>query len=320
MKAVLRLVPSRPASAMPDILSDFNNRRALIHNVSAREAQHRLAGLLTWMLDQPEIRSIIDDLDALDVESLLGLEDERSPTASNPEEVGAVGIYFMRRCKEGAEPWRLAMEHGVSYVGTGATIDDHTSDLLDRYIDPTLDYIENKLPAEEPADLSDLMQRQASSFPLEITDSLMRFLQDYPEIERNAFMMMQFGETRLHSEIVSAIRDTLARYGINALKADDKEYHDDLFPNVQTYLHGCGFGVAVFERLEQEDFNPNVSLEVGYMRALRKPVCLLKDKTMPTLHTDLVGKLYRAFDPQDPGGTIPAALDGWLRDKDIVTV
>ena len=128
------------------------------------------------------------------------------------------------------------MEHGVSYVGAGASIDDHTSDLIDRYIDPTLDYIETKLPAEEPADLSDLMQRQASSFPLEITDSLTRFLQDYPEIERNAFMMMQFGETRSHSEIVIAIRDTLARYGINALKADDKEYHDDLFRRMWTHL------------------------------------------------------------------------------------
>ena len=95
MKAVLRLVPGRSASTMSDILSDLNSRRALIHNVSSGEAKHRLAGLLTWMLDQPEIRSIIDDLEALDAESLLGSEGERSPTASNPEEVGAVGIYFM---------------------------------------------------------------------------------------------------------------------------------------------------------------------------------------------------------------------------------
>ena len=41
----------------------------------------------------------------------------------------------------------------------------------------------------------------------------------------------------------------------------NKEYHEDLFPNVLIYVHGCGMGMAVFERIEAEDFDPNVSLE-----------------------------------------------------------
>ena len=131
--------------------------------------------------------------------------------------------------------------------------------------------------------------------------------------------MMQFGKTKMHAKIIAAIRSSLESFGIAALRADDKEYHEDLFPNVQTYMHGCGFGIAVFERLEAEDFNPNVSLEVGYMRALRKSVCILKDKTLQTLQTDLVGKLYRSFDPQDPESGIPVELGKWLEDKDIIT-
>jgi nucleoside 2-deoxyribosyltransferase len=85
-----------------------------------------------------------------------------------------------------------------------------------------------------------------------------------------------------------------------------------------TYLYGCGFGIAVFERIEAEEFNPNVSLEVGYMFALNKPVCLLKDRTLKTLHTDLVGKLYKTFDPQDPIKTIPDEVTQWLSDKEII--
>ena len=27
--------------------------------------------------------------------------------------------------------------------------------------------------------------------------------------------------------------------------ARDKEYHEDLYPNIQTYMHGCGFGIAI---------------------------------------------------------------------------
>ncbi len=130
---------------------------------------------------------------------------------------------------------------------------------------------------------------------------------------------MSFGETKAHEEIFQAISETLTKYNINALRADGKEYHEDLFPNVLTYIYGSKFGIAVFERLEEENFNPNVSLEVGYMRALKKPICLLKDKTLKTLQTDLVGKLYRTFDPQSPKDSIPKKLEEWLRDKELIT-
>ena len=154
--------------------------------------------------------------------------------------------------------------------------------------------------------------------PIEIKESFERFKHDYPDPTKVAFIMMQFGKTKAHNEIVKAIRKVLDSHGISGVKADDKQYHDDLFPNVMTYLCGCGFGIAVFERIEAEKFNPNVSLEVGYMFAFKKPVCLLKDRTLKTLHTDLVGKLYKAFDPQDPIKTIPDEITQWLFDKGII--
>ena len=65
-------------------------------------------------------------------------------------------------------------------------------------------------------------------------------------------------------------------------------------------------------RVETEQFSPNVSLEVGYLLALRKKVCILKDKNLPNLHADLAGKLYRLFDPHNPLETIPKVLGDWL--------
>jgi nucleoside 2-deoxyribosyltransferase len=90
------------------------------------------------------------------------------------------------------------------------------------------------------------------------------------------------------------------------------------FPNVQTYRHRCGFRIAVLERIEADDFNPNVSLEIGYMLAQRKPVLLLKDGTLRQLHTDLVGRLYRHFDFQRPAKTILIHLKNWLEDKGLI--
>jgi nucleoside 2-deoxyribosyltransferase len=154
--------------------------------------------------------------------------------------------------------------------------------------------------------------------PAAIRQSLARFYRDYPTPNTAVFIMMRFGETPAHEEIVQSIKGSLQPYGFIGVRADEKEYHADLYYNILTYVFGCGFGVAVFERLLGDEFNPNVAFEVGFMTALQKHVCLLKDKTIKALHTDLIGKLYRPFDPQDAGGTVPGQLTRWLRDKGLI--
>lgn len=154
--------------------------------------------------------------------------------------------------------------------------------------------------------------------PPEIQQSIRDFRLDHPDPRKVAFLMMKYGETKAHLNIVGSIKQALAPHGIAALRADEKDYHADLYPNILTYLHGCGFGIAIFERIEQDEFNPNVSLEVGYMIALGKRVCLLKDQTLPKLHTDLVSKLYKEFDPQDPIGSIPPVMERWMKDWHVI--
>jgi len=153
--------------------------------------------------------------------------------------------------------------------------------------------------------------------PVEITDSFNRFRKDHPDPSKIAFIIMQFGETRAHEEIMEGVKLELKKYGIRGLRADDCPYHDDLFYNVLTYVYGCSFGVAIFERIEKEEFNSNVAFEVGYLMALSKPVCLLKDKTLKVLQTDLIGKLYEPFDPQDAIKSISIGLGKWLQTKGI---
>lgn len=156
-----------------------------------------------------------------------------------------------------------------------------------------------------------------SNVPTELAASLERFRIDHPDPDKVSFLIMRFGSTPAHVGIQSAVETALRQVGMTAVRADEKQYHDDLFSNILTYLHGCGSAIAVFERLEEETFNPNVSLEVGYMLALRKPVCLLKDKTLKTLHTDLMGKIYKQFDPQNPMPRCARELIKWLSDKGL---
>jgi hypothetical protein len=307
---------------MEDILTEFENRRALLRNMNYHEAGARISGFYNWMIEQDEIRAIIDQLmSSINVDNII---ENRPPNASSFEEVAATGLLFMKQIRDGDDPVDLTIKYGIEApYGFGGTMPSNLNELMTRYIDPAVDFIYRELTksiTENRAQI-DLNQQFTSkiSYPLEITESLQKFFQDHPDFDRNAFVMMSFGETKAHTAIINAIRGTLGKYGIEALRADDKEYHEDLFPNVLTYIHGCKFGVAIFERLEEEYFNPNVSLEVGYIRALHKPICLLKDKTLKMLNTDLVGKLYKSFDPQEPEKTIPTELEKWLRDKEIIT-
>ncbi len=195
------------------------------------------------------------------------------------------------------------------------------------YIEPEIEYGERTVFGDQSFDTvvafyvtpTDLQGTSRSvHIPPQIQESLARFREDHPYPGKAAFVMMRFGTTSAHGAIVEAVSEGLSRFGIAGLRADEKEYHEDLFSNVLTYLYGCGFGIAIFERIEQEEFNPNVALEVGYMLALGKPVCLLKDRTLTALHTDLIGKLYKEFDTLNPLATLPDEVSRWITDRELL--
>lgn len=140
---------------------------------------------------------------------------------------------------------------------------------------------------------------------------------DYPSPGSNVFLMMRFRDTKQHREILAAMRDRLKFYGLHGLRADDKTYSESLWPNVKSYMDACDFGIAVFEQIEDDDFNPNVSLEVGYMMAAKKPVLLLKERHLKTLPADILGHLYKSFDSYDISSTIQPRIHDWLCDVGI---
>lgn len=128
---------------------------------------------------------------------------------------------------------------------------------------------------------------------------------------------MRFGDEASLKKITEIVKKTAEKHGLTVVRADDQQYHDNTFENIQTYLHGCGFGIALFERFQSDAWNANVAFEVGYMKALGKPVLLLKDRTIGNLQADLIGKLYKQFDPETPEETIPVQLEQWFADNGI---
>jgi hypothetical protein len=310
---------------MATIIDEFFYRKSLLNGLNYQEAQARIVGFLEWLESTPETSTIISELrkEANGVTLLEKSGRRMPPKASTPEEIAAVALELMVKCKEGELPYHMR-KYGIEPAYSTNSFQGYFDEVMRRYIWPFVEYVERELQKslkeEETIALSSHRDRGVTDYPLEITESLLKFTKDHPHYERNAFIMMPFDAIKAHQGIVKEIRLTLEEYGVHGLRADDKYYHDDLFPNVLTYLWGCSIGIAVFERLEAEEFNPNVSLEVGYMRTLGKHICLLKDQTLKTLPTDLIGKLYTPFDPQDPEASIPESLEKWLRDKEIITL
>lgn len=152
----------------------------------------------------------------------------------------------------------------------------------------------------------------------ELTKPLYKFNQDNVDANKCGFLMMKFEDSPIQKQIIEVINETFIKYNLKLLRADTKQYSDDLLTNIKTYMNGCGFGVALFDRIKSDYFNPNVSLEIGYMMALNKPILYLKDNTLKSLHTDLVGKLYAEFDFQRPKETLNKVISKWLKDFEIV--
>ena len=297
-----------------ELAHEYERRSALLSDLHFAEANYRVGAFLNWVDSIALFHAEIDRIKrAVNADKILtDASYHKPPVISEPDEIIAIGIHIMGECKNDVLLLNISNKYGIRPSHSTNSFQEYSDAVKERYIDPVVEHLKNLIPPEEEIISPDV---DPELIPREISESLSLFRRDFPDSSKVAFVMMQFGRTKAHDEIFQSICSSLNAHGITALRADSKEYHDDLLPNILTYIYGCSFGIAVFERIEQEHFNPNVSLEVGYMLALRKPICFLKDQSLKTLHADLIGKLYKAFDPFDPRSSIPPVVVKWLNDK-----
>ena len=141
---------------------------------------------------------------------------------------------------------------------------------------------------------------------------LREFLSAHPDPQRSVFVMMRFMQSDQLDATYKAIRDTLAARGFDAVRADDRDYTGELWSNIEVYMTCSMYGVAVFEDIDKRDFNPNVSLELGYMLANRRRCLILKEQRLPDLPADVVHRLYKPFDMFDIERSVSREVARWV--------
>jgi hypothetical protein len=145
---------------------------------------------------------------------------------------------------------------------------------------------------------------------------------DDSPFEKNVFVMMPFRQQKdeRFENIEQIIRAELKKKGFRAWLASDKTLSPQLWDNVASFLLACKYGIAVFTRDERgtqiavEEFNPNVSLELGFFISRGKKVLILKDSALPRLPTDLLGHLYQEFDLNQVNRHLPKIIKAWVNE------
>ena len=167
----------------------------------------------------------------------------------------------------------------------------------------------------EMMDRKTMMRRLGDLRGLEhLEPHLREYLKDHPEPTRNMFIMMRFQPSSQLIEVHNTIAKTLAARNIHAIRVDDRDYTGDLWTNLEVCITGCTYGIAVYEDIDVREYNPNVALEVGYMLARRKRVLILKEQRLPTVPSDLAGKLYKPWDSYKIEKTVGDQVTRWVDD------
>ena len=163
-------------------------------------------------------------------------------------------------------------------------------------------------------------------YPFRLRTEIAKFKETHGG-KTTAFIMTSFQKKHLNT--AKAIIDILDKHGIIGCLANEGEggkYSDDLWSNIEVYMHGCDFGIGIYADdnilkgksaeidLEKARVNPNMSQEVGYMLALQKPVCILKNVKLKNIPADLSGRIYVQYNKTD----LETKLRKWLESKGFI--
>lgn len=144
--------------------------------------------------------------------------------------------------------------------------------------------------------------------------------------DRNVFVMMKYSRDTYHSLIEAnvrrAFRDVEFYHPIFA-KDLTPAYFPTLAEALESSVAMCRYGVAIFTSQAGTEFNPNVAFEMGIMREQKKDVLILKDHSVATLFTDIMGTVYEEFDGaldelRVEGNQLYTALRKWLELKEEI--
>jgi hypothetical protein len=115
--------------------------------------------------------------------------------------------------------------------------------------------------------------------------------------------------------LLGIVESSISDCGFEPLLANQTSVHANLWENVECHMLTCSHGVAIVESKFKSDLNPNVAMEWGWMRAMRKPVLWLIEKDANAVPVDVAGLIRARFDWLNPQADIPTLIKNYFQEQ-----
>ena len=218
-----------------------------------------------------------------------------------------------------------------SYFEAEARLRQEREQEMRRYGMP-LDQLEERLQLIE-RQLKEREEQTANAFQtvldfppdhVEHLERLREFHKNGQDFENSIFIITKYpaANPKEHTEkdrelirVIDSVKESIVAADPKFIPrlASDRKYHDQLWPNVELYLMGCKRAVAIVEDEYKDELNPNVALEWGWMRALKRDVMYLLKSGFKQGRADTEGFLRTEFDWDSPEAMIRPAIMQWLK-------
>lgn len=131
------------------------------------------------------------------------------------------------------------------------------------------------------------------------------------------FLIRKFESRNDRDVLLQTVRNSFREKGLKLVDANERTFQSETWRNIKEFMDKCSFGVVVIDNFSPNDenqFNPNVFLEIGYMLALGKNILILIQNSIERkLPTDVKPFLYTTFDYQDIDSQIlKTAIQKWI--------
>ncbi|RPI43575.1 MAG: hypothetical protein EHM59_15065 [Betaproteobacteria bacterium] len=129
--------------------------------------------------------------------------------------------------------------------------------------------------------------------------------------ERRVFIMTKYcdgANAQLDSQleaVIGTVKAAVVARGYHPQLAAETKLHPNLWENIECQMLACGRGIAIVEDRFNPKLNPNVAMEWGWMRAMKKPVLYLVEKAVAQVPADVAGLIQGRFDWDNPQANIP---------------
>jgi hypothetical protein len=210
------------------IIDEFVEQASVLQNLHFDEASARLAGLVDWMEQQPPLQDILAELrKKADGQAILLKADfHRSPQASTPDQIAAVGLALMVACRN-EDFWNVCLSRGIGPSYTTSEIQPYVDAGIQRFVLPFLRYVERELKRADAAYMPARIAERKFDDVILTPAFAAKFPKTHEHLKRVSAEFLRPQETAAWQNVGNSCRQAMLEFCCECCQVLDMQLTDD---------------------------------------------------------------------------------------------